>query len=334
LGIAALLLRLPVIALLLLFCIFVGPRLSGRFRETFLTIVSIATVNVFALLHAVSNAPFALYGFTITILALIYGNTTIPLRFAYACIYTGISCAIMIPTILLHTGIEPALSWAIVFQIIIGASFSLITNYRIERKVRLNYLLSAKEALRLSLLSADREILMTRSNTDALTGFVNRGYFDRQSATLFASRSNTGKEVALLFIDVDYFKRYNDFYGHPAGDACLRAVATAVSGTLRGINDLAARYGGEEFAILLVDVKQDQVESIAERVRQAVQKQAMQHLNRSDGISVVTISVGVAYGVIGEGLTIDSLIKTADRALYTAKREGRNRVAFRFPQAA
>jgi diguanylate cyclase (GGDEF)-like protein len=216
----------------------------------------------------------------------------------------------------------------------VGGSFSLITSYRIERSTRLNYLLSSREGLRLQILAADREMLAALSDTDALTGLVNRRHFDRESLAVLSDTANAGKDVALLFIDVDHFKRYNDHYGHPAGDGCLRAVASAISDSLRGTDTMAARYGGEEFAVLLMDVTQAQAEMIAERVCKSVSAQSLQHLNRNDTFKIVTISIGVACGVIGGGLTVDKLIGSADSALYAAKRGGRNRTQFNLAEAA
>ncbi len=333
LGITGLVMRICA-AQLLLFFIFAGAKLSYRHREMLITFTATVAVIVLATIPAISSSPFSPFAFMPSILAMIYANTTFPLRFKYACIFSIACCGVIIFEIFLHPTITFDLFWTSGFMVVLGAVFSVITSYRAERSVRLNYLLSTREALRLSLLAADREILTTLSNTDALTGLLNRRHFDRQSAAIFANPLNAGKEVALLFIDVDYFKQYNDYYGHPVGDDCLREVAAAISGALRGTNDLTARYGGEEFAVLLFDIKQAQVELIAERVCRAVSAKKMQHFNRIDGVKVVTISVGVACGIVDEGCTIDGLIKTADRALYTAKRGGRNRVEFSLSEAA
>lgn len=310
------------------------PKLPGLFREAAITLTGMVVLTVMSTITAVSSAPLSAYAFATAVIGLIYGNTTLPLRFRDACLTSLICGTIMVVEIFAHPGVSDELRWVLAFQVVMGSTFSLITAYRIERSTRLNYLLSSREAARLSMLTADREALATLSNTDPLTGLVNRRYFDRESAAMFADSSNDKKEVALLFIDVDYFKHYNDYYGHPAGDSCLRIVAAAVSSALRDANGLAARYGGEEFAILLLDVKRREAELIARRVCKAVSEQRLPHLNRDDGVQYVTISVGVATGVIGDHLTVDTLIETADNALYVAKRGGRNRVEFRLPKAA
>jgi diguanylate cyclase (GGDEF)-like protein len=310
------------------------PKMPGLVREAAITLTGMVVLTVMSTITAISSAPLSAYAFATAVIGLIYGNTTLPLRFRDACLTSLICGGIMIAEIFAHPGVSSELRWVLAFQVVMGSTFSLITAYRIERSTRLNYLLSSREAVRLSMLAADREKLAALSNTDALTGLVNRRCFDSESAAIFVDRSNVGKEVALLFMDVDYFKNYNDHYGHPAGDSCLRAVATAISSAPRETKSLTARYGGEEFAILLLDVKRREAELIARRVCRAVSEQRLPHLYRDDRVKHVTISVGVASGKIGDHLTVDSLIETADNALYVAKREGRNRVEFRLPKAA
>jgi diguanylate cyclase (GGDEF)-like protein len=333
LGLLGLMARALVVPIVLM-SIFSMPRLPGHLQETCVTITGMIVISVMTTVPAVSSAPLAPFGFATAMLGLIYGNTTLPLRFKGAYLTSIVCGAIMILEIFAHPGMSLELQWVLTFQVVMASTFSLITSYRVERSTRINYLLSSRESLRLKILSADREKLTALSNTDALTGLVNRRHFDRESAAIFASPSNAGKDVALLFIDVDHFKRYNDHYGHPSGDACLRAVASAVSGALQGASNLTARYGGEEFAILLVNENQTQAEMIAERVCKAVSEKALPHLNRKDGAEFVTISVGVSCGVISDRLTIKGLIESADSALYAAKRRGRNRVEFFFFEAA
>ena len=333
LGLIGLLVRALAVPMVLI-SILSMPRLPDHLREGCATGTGMVVITVMTTLPAVSSAPLAPFAFATAMLGLIYGNTTLPLRFKGACLTSMICGAIMTLEIFAHPGISLELQWVLTFQVVMGCTFSLITSYRVERSTRFNYLLSSREALRLQILSADREKLTTLSNTDALTGLVNRRHFDRESKAIFSSPSNAGKDVALLFIDVDHFKRYNDHYGHPAGDGCLRAVASAISGGLRGASNLTARYGGEEFAILLINENQAQAEMIAQRVCKAVSEKALPHLNRKDGVKLVTISVGVSCGIISDRLTIEDLIESADSALYAAKRRGRNRVEFFFFEAA
>lgn len=134
--------------------------------------------------------------------------------------------------------------------------------------------------------------------------------------------------MALILVDVDDFKAYNDHYGHPAGDAALRQLGVVLQQGARRPLDIAARLGGEEFAVLLYDSEEGNTLAIAERLRQAVEALGIEHLGSSAG-PCLTISLGVAYSTSGMGL--DALYREADRALYEAKDAGRNavRVAFR-----
>jgi diguanylate cyclase (GGDEF)-like protein len=127
-------------------------------------------------------------------------------------------------------------------------------------------------------------------------------------------------------IDIDHFKLYNDHYGHPAGDACLRRVAAALRQTIRG-TDLPARYGGEEFVLVLPGADLAVASEVGERARAAVFALAEPHVAGVEG--VVTISVGVAAVVPSDGISAGQLIKEADAELYVAKHNGRNQVAGR-----
>ena len=126
-------------------------------------------------------------------------------------------------------------------------------------------------------------------------------------------------------VDIDFFKAYNDTYGHQAGDDCLKRVARLLKGYSRRAGDFAARYGGEEFAVVLTGAKAEVAQTIAEDIRQGVQALQIPHESSPAG-SVVTVSVGVATVVPGEGSAPRELLRLADEALYDAKRAGRNRV--------
>ncbi|MCK8784053.1 GGDEF domain-containing protein [Roseomonas sp. NAR14] len=158
---------------------------------------------------------------------------------------------------------------------------------------------------------------------DALTGLGNRRAFDEALWRLFARSRRRGRPLSLLLIDIDTFKAYNDRYGHPEGDACLRAVGRALARALHGIG-LALRYGGEEFAVLLPGSGTEAALEVAERLRLAVRALDRPHAGAAAG--VVTISLGLATAPARGGATPAGLVNAADRALYRAKREGRDRV--------
>jgi diguanylate cyclase (GGDEF)-like protein len=162
------------------------------------------------------------------------------------------------------------------------------------------------------------------ATTDPLTGLPNRRLFDERLRVEWQRASRQGKSLGLVAIDVDHFKHYNDRFGHPAGDECLKQVAGAIDAARRSV-DVAARIGGEEFAILLPDVDAAGIASVAERVRRAVEHLGLDHPQAES--KVVTISIGTAVGTpIGSAKASD-LMNAADRALYVAKADGRNRVA-------
>jgi diguanylate cyclase (GGDEF)-like protein len=159
---------------------------------------------------------------------------------------------------------------------------------------------------------------------DALTGVGNRRHFDEQLDSEMRRARRQGSTVALLLIDVDHFKRFNDAFGHQEGDACLRMIAETVSRFIRRPGDLLARYGGEEFAVLLPDTDLAGASSLAETMRSAVQDAAEAFCPPGHA---VTISIGVAAEVPqGEDVPGCSLVSAADRALYRAKAAGRNTV--------
>ena len=164
------------------------------------------------------------------------------------------------------------------------------------------------------------------SETDALTGLANRRQFDRRLAEECARSARHGAPLALLMLDVDHFKRYNDHHGHPAGDACLRQVAEALSGSARRPADLVARIGGEEFAMLLPHHTADEARTQAERCVAALQAAALPH-GDSPLSRCVTLSIGIAeISAAQTGCSAAELLAAADAALYRAKQAGRDRV--------
>jgi len=161
---------------------------------------------------------------------------------------------------------------------------------------------------------------------DALTQAYNRRYFDQQSKMVMGHLRREKQPLSLMMCDIDFFKRYNDAYGHPAGDECLRRVSDALRAQCRHVFDLVARYGGEEFIILLPNTDEAGAGYVAENIRRAVQETRIEHRD-SPIDAFITISIGVTT-IIPQSTDIESLIAAADRALYQAKEAGRNRVVF------
>ena len=163
------------------------------------------------------------------------------------------------------------------------------------------------------------------SARDGLTGVANRRRLDRSLVMEWRRAGRTETPLSLLMADIDFFKDYNDLHGHQGGDACLRQVAEALAGCLKRAGDLVARYGGEEFAILLPATDAAQAMATGEKLRAAVEALQIPHGGSSAG-PWVTLSLGAATARPRTGLRPRTLLERADRALYQAKREGRNRV--------
>ncbi len=167
------------------------------------------------------------------------------------------------------------------------------------------------------------EELKDLSQTDTLTGLPNRRAFNERVEHLLALHHRQQLPVALILIDVDYFKKYNDRYGHPAGDEALKRLADCLRSTLRRELDMPVRMGGEEFGVLLEGASLEQASTTAETLRSAVQALAVAHED-SPAQGVMSISLGVA--VVGPRDNVTTLYRRADEALYQAKARGRNQV--------
>jgi diguanylate cyclase (GGDEF)-like protein len=160
------------------------------------------------------------------------------------------------------------------------------------------------------------------SYTDGLTGIANRRNFDRMLAQEWNRGHRAGTPLALVLLDVDHFKHFNDHYGHLAGDGCLRSLARVLVRAGRRAGELPARYGGEEFVVLLPDAGMDDALETARRIQKDVWSLALPHAQISPGI--VTVSLGVSSLVPSRQHMPEELVRQADSALYRAKQSGRN----------
>ena len=176
----------------------------------------------------------------------------------------------------------------------------------------------------LELLRANEE-LEHISRTDKLTGLANRRAFTESADVAWRTAARADTHVALIMVDIDYFKRYNDRYGHPAGDTCLRRVADVLRGAAGRALDVVARYGGEEFIIILTDSGLDAAVQVADRVRAGVAAMRMEH--NASPFGIVTVSAGVASGKPAGNDRFEDILEQADAALYAAKGAGRNFVS-------
>lgn len=203
---------------------------------------------------------------------------------------------------------------------IVGIGFSILMD---ELRVRERGL-EARVRQRTHELEDSNSKLATLSQTDGLTGIANRRRFDEVFAAEWSRAGRSGQPLALAMLDVDYFKAYNDTYGHQCGDDCLRAIANLLGNNVRRAGDLAARYGGEEFAFIAPMTDRDSALSIAETIRRALEQLSLPH--SASPFHVVTASIGIAVVIPGKTDTSQGLLQMADAALYQAKQQGRNQV--------
>ena len=196
-------------------------------------------------------------------------------------------------------------------------AYKKIFNDKSDRRIKNLEILNRVESTR-----KQAELYRELAGTDSLTSLVNRRRFWEIAENALQQVKSDKGLLAIIMLDIDHFKNVNDQYGHRTGDAVLAAVAVSIKKSLRG-GDIAGRYGGEEFVVLVSGASSDQCLNIAERIRRAVAKQAIQ----IDHVNVpVTISLGVVSIDPDQVLPLDELINCADQALYMAKQQGRNRV--------
>lgn len=172
------------------------------------------------------------------------------------------------------------------------------------------------------LLGSNRQLELLAMK-DALTGLANRRCFDETLATEARRAQRDGSSLALLMIDIDYFKRFNDALGHVAGDACLQAVGHVLDACVRRPSDLVARYGGEEFAVIMPDTDIEGAAVVAQLILQRLQQENIAH--PTSPVTRVSLSIGIAAARGSHLDPVQGLIECADQALYQAKTAGRNR---------
>ena len=188
------------------------------------------------------------------------------------------------------------------------------------------------KAMEQELLSAQARLigaveeLKELATKDALTGIANRRFFDEYLDKEWKRAQRDQDPFSIVMIDLDFFKAYNDTYGHQKGDTCLKEVATTIDEAMKRPADMAARYGGEEFVLILPETSSEGAVSLAERLRKSIYDLNLEHKNSSCEPRV-TVSLGVATMKADKGSDFANLISKADKALYAAKDSGRNRIS-------
>ena len=279
-----------------------------------------------ALILLKSQSPLAMYYHAGFLVVMIYGTLVQRIRTVSAATFIlGILALDALCAAYGHL-IPMPLRIAMMELLIVCGAFCMVATVSLERAQRRRYLLLRREnGLSESLLAVNMQ-LQQLSRADVLTGVANRRHFHEYMQQVWERALKDRRPVSVLMLDVDHFKLYNDRYGHPEGDECLRQVAQSITQSLRRPDDFVARYGGEEFVAVLPYTNLDMAVQAAERVRERIQALSMRHESSATD-SVVTVSIGVSTVIPGDqGMTPDKLLNQADRALYEAKRTERNRV--------
>lgn len=299
-------------------------RLSAKRRETLAGIIAASSGVSMSLLWASGAWPDIAMANTGVILTMLIANLVEQLRFPYAVASSSVILGVHGASILLGPAVPVAIAAEVFETAAIAMLVSLFAAWRQERELRSTYLLALRERLRGDALSVHNRALDDLARRDQLTGLPNRRAFDLWLDEPPLAR-NGGNAASLIVLDIDHFKLYNDHYGHPAGDTCLRRVAACLRDELRSETDFVARVGGEEFAVLLPGIGLQAASATAERLRSAVASMGLPH-HAPGAAGVVTISAGVACAPWLEKALARSLVLRADAALYRAKQTGRNHV--------
>jgi len=209
--------------------------------------VSAYLIPVF--LFWLTDAPLGAFTFGEFSLTLIFGNMLLPLRFRHAVMFTAAAFVITGAAILAKSDLEATLRFAFAVQLMTACVFSLYANYRIERRRCEDYLSELGARLEAEAAEAARKQFQDLSRTDTLTGLPNRRFLDERMKDWFAD----DRPAAVMMIDIDHFKLFNDMLGHPAGDDCLRSVGAVFAAVASGADLICARFGGEEFTLAVRD---------------------------------------------------------------------------------
>ncbi len=309
---------------------------SHRWVQPVLSLVaSLVGLGTLGMIHEIPTTSYNAY-YAGLMLVIFYAHAFVRLRFLWATLASLVIFAgyeVLVFLLRPETPVREVISghFFLVSTILAGMGAS----YSLELDARKQFLLQRNlDGERLQLEAANRRLvelnrqLEALARVDDLTGIANRRAFMEELEREWRAQIRQGRRarpLSLLMIDIDHFKDYNDLHGHPAGDRCLRRVAGIIAGFARRPRDLSARIGGEEFVLLLPEIEEEQAVRLAEQLRAAVMERAIAH-GASGVAETVTVSIGAATLVPAADLEPGALLRQADRALYLAKREGRNRV--------
>jgi len=312
----------PVLALLLFFS---RTRWVERFLQIFI-VTGILTLVVTTLLMVKLVDGEVIHLYLSSLLAMIMGGlTTTRIQFNYAAFTSGLYMLFASAVLLPMAETSPLVMYYLLLNFT-AVLLCLLAVFTYERMIRREFLQKILIQRKNYELRKANEKLKTLVDNDALTNIANRRHFDQILDQEWRRAKRRSYSVAMLMVDIDYFKAFNDSLGHLEGDHCIRQVAMGLEALVRRPGDLVARYGGEEFAIILPALNIDEAERLAQAVCDVIQGLGIVHPNSSVA-GVVTVSVGAAAIVPTAGFSKRDLIAMADEALYLAKNQGRNRTA-------
>lgn len=322
---AALLLRLGAFVPLYLLTVQLFRRHArAASRDWILAGGGILTVLINLAIIVPSRSPLACaYLATLSVIVVCWDSILRP-AFLPALVHSGLALLGFSMALALLPGYGGPLAVPISVLLLASVVFSLYGSYTLERAERTAYLLWQNQRQLREQLHQAHARLNQQARLDPLTQIPNRRHFDESLPRIWPGATG---QICVMLLDVDYFKPYNDHYGHPAGDRCLHAVAQTLAQCVRQPQDQISRIGGEEFAVVLRDTDLPQAQEVAERIRSAVRAQGLTHDFRTDGVGAVTISLGLAIGLPQSHAAMQAMVEAADKALYQAKAKGRNRVA-------
>jgi diguanylate cyclase (GGDEF)-like protein len=296
-------------ALVLILAATYYPALRKHYQLIASTAVTVAGISVMTIsgLAAASGSPQFQMG---DVLVMVYGTLFLGLLFRVVMIVASCLIASFI-ALGLYLGVAPQdLGFAASVLVATGL-MAVLSAGRVERLVRTNFI--------------ETQLLNDIAERDGLSGLYNRRMFDTLTQRLWQQAKRESEALQVVLVDIDHFKRFNDLYGHQAGDDCIRRVAAVLARHAKRPLDFCARYGGEEFALVLYAPAFTDPGALPEQIRRDILAQQVPHAG-SEAAGVITVSVGSAIAGAGTRRSLAGLIQTADEALYNAKQLGRNRV--------
>ena len=286
-------------------------------RESLQACLIVVVTTSVLWLTAVSQSPTHVYRHVGVILIILFANVVLRIRFWYATAASLVSLAIYAATVIQMQELPFVARMTAIVLLANIVLFTLMANHALERDTRREFLFRMQDRLR-------RDELQKMAHRDPLTSLGNRRHLDDTLVRLWPVAQQRAESIAMLMLDIDAFKAFNDRYGHLAGDTCLQRVSAVVAAELRSPEDIVARFGGEELVMVFSNMQLSDGVAIAERIRRAIEMVGIPHEASRTG--VVTVSIGVTAGIPSLELAQHNFLAAADAALYAAKRNGRNQV--------